>query len=275
MKTTFLLLSFSLVSASLQAQYYYKELLGLEESSALHQTYRGQQVRRVEVRSYDAEGQRLEGFRVAQSYDPAARLLTTVSESPNGAPSVLRSWSDASGRVVRTVDSGASSVTTTEYTYRDGKLASSRSRSGEGVAVLEELHLWTWNGGVPEQMLRIKNGRDTTTIQFVQDEKGQVAEERTIRKGSAGEPYFYYYNEAGRLSDVVRFNQRAKRLLPEYLLEWDGEGRVIQRITVPALSSDYLIWRYQWDGRGLKVREAVYDKGKTLQGKVEYTYSTE
>jgi hypothetical protein len=47
---------------------------------------------------------------------------------------------------------------------------------------------------------------------------------------------------------------------------------VIQKITVPANSSEYLIWRYQYDDKGLKIKEAVFDKHKQLTGKIEYIY---
>jgi hypothetical protein len=56
------------------------------------------------------------------------------------------------------------------------------------------------------------------------------------------------------------------------MFEYAPDGKVIQKITVPANSSDYLIWRYQYNSNGLKIKEAIYDRHKTLNGKIEYQY---
>jgi YD repeat-containing protein len=57
------------------------------------------------------------------------------------------------------------------------------------------------------------------------------------------------------------------------MFEYSPSNQVIQRITVPSNGSQYLIWRYQYDERGLKIKEAVYNKQKQLTGKIEYQYS--
>jgi YD repeat-containing protein len=56
------------------------------------------------------------------------------------------------------------------------------------------------------------------------------------------------------------------------MFEYSAKNQVIQRITVPGNGSNYLIWRYQYDDRGLRVREAIFDKYKQLTGKIEYQY---
>ena len=121
-------------------------------------------------------------------------------------------------------------------------------------------------------MLRIKNSRDTMFVSFKLDENGNVVEEQATRLGKQSDPVYYYYDASNRLTDIVRFNNKAKRLLPEYMFEYAPGNQVIQKITVPANGSDYLIWRYLYDARGLKVKEAMYDKYKTLTGKIEYKY---
>jgi hypothetical protein len=73
----------------------------------------------------------------------------------------------------------------------------------------------------------------------------------------------------------VRYNDRAKQLLPEYMFEYSASNQVIQKITVPTNNSDYLIWRYQYSPQGLKTKEVVYSKNdkRNPMGKVEYQYS--
>jgi YD repeat-containing protein len=57
------------------------------------------------------------------------------------------------------------------------------------------------------------------------------------------------------------------------MFEYSASNQVIQKITVPSNGSQYLIWRYQYDERGLKIKEAIYNKQKQLTGKIEYLYS--
>ncbi len=57
------------------------------------------------------------------------------------------------------------------------------------------------------------------------------------------------------------------------MFEYSPVNQVIQKITVPANSDKYLIWRYQYNAQGLKIKEVIYDKNKDLSGKVEYQYS--
>jgi hypothetical protein len=63
------------------------------------------------------------------------------------------------------------------------------------------------------------------------------------------------------------------KLLPEYMFEYSPANQVIQKITVPANSNNYLIWRFQYNNQGLKTKEAIYNKQKQLTGKIEYQYS--
>ncbi|HEU0065033.1 MAG TPA: hypothetical protein VFQ58_08375, partial [Flavisolibacter sp.] len=120
---------------------------------------------------------------------------------------------------------------------------------------------------------RIKNVRDTIFLQFKLDDKGNVSEEMETHKGIASEPVYYYYDENGRLTDIVTFSKRVKRLLPQYMFEYSPTNQLLQQITVPENSSEYTIWRYQYDDKGLKIKEAIYNKQKQLTGKLEYQYS--
>jgi hypothetical protein len=122
-------------------------------------------------------------------------------------------------------------------------------------------------------MLRIKNRRDTSYVNFKLDENGNVIEEQETRKGVKSDPVYYYYDANNRLTDIVRFNKKANRLLPEYMFEYSPSGQLVQKITVPANSDNYLIWRFQYSNQGLKTKEIIYNKLKKLTGKIEYQYS--
>lgn len=264
-----------LICFTAPAQYYYKDIVGTKETAQMIEAYKNNGVKRVLVNSYDAENTKVDDFFVEQVYSPASNTLRTISRSAGSPASVLSSYTDAAGRVVKTVDSTDNMTSTTLYNYNnDGTLASIKSNSSDTTKRLNETeeHLWFYQNGQVAQMLRIKNGIDTTFVQFKLDDKGNVIEERSTRRNIKSEPVYYYYDASNRLTDIVRFNNKARRLLPEYMFEYSPENRVIQKITVPANSSDYLIWRYQYDAGGLKTKEAVYNKAKELNGKIEYQY---
>lgn len=275
MKLLFLA-ALALLSSTSFAQFYYKDILGTKETANLISTYESNKVRGVLVNSYDADNTKIDEMVIRQSYSPEAKSLTTITQSIGSSPSILTTYFDASGRVLRTVDSSGIIAIRTVYSYdAAGQLKSLLITTADSVITdtQTEEHIWEYSNGKPVRMLKIKNKIDTTYISFKLDNNGNVVEEQETRKGKSSEPYYYYYDENNRLTDIVRFSAKAKRLLPEYLFEYSPANQVVQKITVPANSSEYIIWRYQFDQRGLKVKEAIYNKQKQLTGKVEYQYS--
>ncbi|RYY41295.1 MAG: DUF4595 domain-containing protein [Chitinophagaceae bacterium] len=268
------LLSLLLASVSLasSAQYYYKDIVGTRETNEQMKRYRALAVRSVVVTSFDADGSKSDVLAVQQEF--SGNVLTT-STALDSNYTVLRTYLDEQGRVIRTTDSSEATRSATTYMYNAaGQLerALNETSDSSGKFVQREEHRWEWSGNRPLRMVRIKNGSDSTEVRIVVDDKGQVSEERFKRNAMPEEVLYYYYNDAGRMTDIVRFNEKAKRLLPEYMFEYDDAGRVVQRITVPANNSNYSIWRYQYDERGLKTREALYNRYKQLTGKIEYQY---
>jgi hypothetical protein len=266
-----IIVSFFVVPAS--AQYYYKDIVGTKETSELIRQYMNNKVSRVQLTSYDVNNTKNDKFYVEQVFTP--QFLKTITRSGDEDPSNFISFINNQGQVIKTVDSSDAFIATTLYTYNPGgSLTSIHSTSSDSsrTFVQTEEHKWEYNGAEISRMLRIKNGTDTSFVQFKRDERGNISEETVRRKGVVSEPVYYYYNAENRLTDIVRFNTKVKRLLPEYMFEYSPAGQVIQRITVPANNSDYLIWRYQYDATGLKIREAIYTKQKQLTGKIEYVY---
>jgi hypothetical protein len=228
--------------------------------------------------SFDETNTKTEEFYVEQQFSLKDRSLKTITRSGVTNESILTTFFDANGNIIRTVDSSDIMKSISVYSYSpSGQLVSIISTSSDSsmrTSQVEE-HNWQYNNGKVSGMLRIKNKVDTTYIDFVLDENGNVIEETSTRKRVKSEPVQYFYDDANRLTDIVRFNTKAGRLLPEYMFEYSPSNQVIQKITVPNNNSNYMIWRYQYNNQGLKVREAVYskdDKRKPL-GKVEYQYT--
>ncbi|HEX2608916.1 MAG TPA: hypothetical protein VHK91_16150 [Flavisolibacter sp.] len=272
---SFLFALLLLSSASSFGQYYYKDIIGTKETSGQMKTYKAQGVSRVVLNSFDQNNVRNDQFYVEQQFIPATQTLRTLTRTDDMDPSVLVSFLDANGNVIQTIDSSEAVISTTFYRYDgNGKLITVESTTvdSSGRSSLSEKHIWEYNGAQVSRMLRIKNQRDTVFVSFKTDSKGNISEEQEVHKGIASEPVYYYYDDAGRLTDIVRYNTKAKRLLPEYMFEYSATNQVIQKITVPSNSDNYLIWRYQFDNKGLKTKEVIYDKHKQVTGKIEYQY---
>lgn len=260
------------------AQYYYKDIVGTKESSDQLRIYIRNKVSRVLLSSYDADDTKSDNFFVQQEFSPATKTLKTITATgaADQNTSTLYTYADANGNMIKTVDSTGIVVSTTDYNYdASGNLTSITINSSDTVSSESEQHIWKWEKGKPVQMLRIKNKVDTTYVDFKLDENGNVTEETETHKRVQSRPYYYYYNDNNQLTDIVRYNQRAKQLLPEYMFEYSPSNQVIQKITVPTNNSDYLIWRYLYNAQGLKTKEAIYSKHdkRNPVGKVEYQYS--
>lgn len=270
----FATLAFCAINA--QAQYYYKDIIGTKETTAMMKAYLQNKVAKVRMVSYDGEGVKNDEVMMEQTFSSQSHLLRTVTKSEASDESVLLSYVDEKGQVIKTIDSSTVLTSITTYQYNaDGLLEKMESNSSDTANSIsdKEVHQWIYKDGKIVRMYRIKNGNDTAFVAFKLDEGGNVIEEQSTRKGIKSDPVYYYYDAQNRLTDIVRYNKKAKKLLPEYMFEYAPTNQVIQRITVPANGSKYLIWRYQYDDRGLKIREAVFDKYKQLNGKVEYQYS--
>jgi antitoxin component YwqK of YwqJK toxin-antitoxin module len=261
---------------SSNAQYYYKDIIGTSETAITLQAYMKNKVNRVSLNSFDADGTKSEAFFVSQVFNPSQKTLQTITKSGVSDESILLSFINANGQVVKTIDSNQKLVSTALYQYAEnGSLTNVTlisTDSSKAFSQVEE-HLWQYENGKVKRMIRVKNKVDTMYIQFKLDDAGNVIEEQSVRNGKVSDPVYYYYDAQNRLTDIVRFNNKAKRLLPEYMFEYSASNQVIQKITVPSNGSQYLIWRYQYDERGLKIKEAIYNKQKQLTGKIEYLYS--
>ncbi|NTS41024.1 hypothetical protein HRG84_08895 [Flavisolibacter sp. BT320] len=264
------------LSFPVAAQYYYKDIVGTKESNALAATYRSSSVQKVTMKSFTVNNTPLDELSVQQVFSPETRTLLTITKTPYQPASYLVSFFDEEGKMVRATDSAAGNLSTIQYRYNtQGQLQSIFTEFGDPQAALKtDEHIWQYDAQSRiSKMLRIKNGRDTSVVSFVLDEAGNVIEEQETRRFVKEEPYYYYYDGKNRLTDIVRFNKKAARLMPEQMFEYSVKNNLIQRTTIPQNSSDYLIWRYRFNDLGLKTREEIYNKDKELTGKVEYSYT--
>ncbi len=225
--------------------------------------------------SFDADNKSSSGFSLVQEFSSDhKKLITTSALDSNEATILTTTYENNKVAATSTITKGIE--TKTEYRYDEkGQLQkiSSSSTDTSFNNHASELHLWFYNAkNQPDYMLKIKNGNDTTRIEFINDEHGNLVEEHWKKKSISQETYYYYYNENNLLTDIVRFNKRVQKLLPDFLFEYDDQGRIIQMKQVPAGNSNYLTWKYIYNTKGLKQEEICQDKQKQLVGRIEYTY---
>lgn len=275
MKTLFVAILTGCLPIAAASQYLYNDLVVTGDNIKKRALYQQQGVRSIQFNSFDGMGQPIEGFSSQQTVRNNFTEISTVTTTTLSGTGSNISWFNAQGQLIRTVDTSEGNRTTIEYTYDAGSRLSglvSISRS-PGQFISKEQHIWTYENGQPVRMLRIRNEQDTTFISFVPDEQGSIAEEHSIHNGEEQPTYYYYYDDQKRLTDIVRYNQRAKRLLPDYIFEYDGEGRMATMLVTTEGTGDYQKWYYTYNEKGLKVKDECYSKTRVLIGRVEYQYS--
>ncbi|MEP7257893.1 MAG: hypothetical protein ABI687_05890 [Flavitalea sp.] len=275
LKASAILLCSFLLIHPVRGQYYYKDQLVPHQTVQQLARYKEQKIRKVKLHSFENDGQPSADFTGEQSINNNFTQVITHINSPVTGESQLTTLYDAKGWIIKTIDTTDGSGSAAEYSYNiKGQIEKIISASSSaGLAREKEEHIWIYNQeGRPEKMIRIKNNTDTTIVLFVLDENGNVTEENSSRNG-VGLPSVYYYYDAGkRLTDIVSYSVKAKRLLPLYVFEYNESGQPLSMIVVPEGTDNYQKWYYEYNDEGLKTRESCFNKKKQLQGKIEYEY---
>lgn len=275
MKKVIFLLVAGILGQQAVSQLYYKDILSVWQINQKHSLNRANKVRKISFLSFDGEGKSIEGFTSSQEYSADSREVTTRTQTPLSGPSVSTSFFNNNNQLTQSVDTsdGSKTVVTYEYNGKGQLTMITNVTTSAGGFSLKESHSWTYNPqGQPLSMTKIKNDKDTTLFTFTYDEKGNVAEERSTLKGAPLPTVYYYYDDDRNLTDIVRYNNAARRLLPDYIFEYEGKDRLASMLVVQEGSSDYQKWYYSYDEDGLKILDACYSKTKVLIGRIEYQY---
>ncbi len=274
MRCVFLFITL-LFSATTYSQYYYNDIVANGLSNQQFKLIKQAKIKTIKAISYDPNGEVTEGFIIEQQISNDFRKSVTTTALPDNSQSVLTVTYE-NNKVKKTIDANHKVETINNFTYNDqGLLINITSNTNDTAVKINsnEVHIWSYNtNNLPTALLKIKNKLDTTFIDFVYDEKGNIGEERWRRKSKTYETYYYYYNDKNLVTDVVRFNPRAKQLLPDFLYEYDDRNRVVKMTQITNGGSNYLVWNYSYNDKGLKESEVCYDKQKRLVGKIEYGF---
>lgn len=263
-----------IVSATVSAQFYYKDIINTQQLTATLQTYKNNKVRDIQIKSYENDGTESEGFICRKKISKDYKTVSLFTKYSLSEPSLFISEFDADGKLLYTNDSSDISVTAIRYQYDDQKRIQSivsviRSQDDDFVNQIVEEHLYSYEeGNNPVKMYKIKNHKDTTVILFANDEHGNLGIEKDTKSGTK---YYYYYDSKNRLTDVVQENDFKLRPMPDYFFEYRSDGNISKMTATEEGSNNYFTWKYDYEN-GLRTMERCYLKGRSLVGSVEYIY---
>lgn len=276
----FLLLSGMLLltaacSNNATAQYFYKDIWNPQQLAKEMAILKNEKIRAISVKSFEDNGDPSEGFFCEKKIDKDYSLSETITRSYVTSQSLLATHFNLKGLITQTTDSTESSINRTEYFYDDnGRIITIKTstRADDDASGIEETHNYSCNTiGALEKMTREKNNVEVSTVNFKVDEKGNVIEEEERFKNAAAKKYFYYYDDKNRLTDIVHYIDRAKRLLPDYMYEYNSAGQIKQMISIED-GGGYYIWKYTYNDKNLRETEKCLSKERKLLGSIQYEY---
>ncbi len=261
-----------------QAQYFYQDIYANQQANANMALLKAAKVRKQVVKSMDADLSSDNDFICERTLDENYRQMVSITKSRATGRAVTVSIFSPKSVLSKTIDSSESSITTLQYRYNEqGQLLSIQSTTiaREQKFRISETRTFRYDSqGRLLNMLRQRstNPADTSLVLFRTNDKFLVTEEQETGKGVHSSRVYYDYDSSGRLSAILRYSPLHKRMLPDYMFEYNAQGRVAQMTTVNAETGDYTVWQYHYDDKGLPQQDQCYTKKRELLGMVKYTY---
>ncbi len=274
MKKFILLLAIVFIASSASAQYYYNDIRNVQKLNEEYASLKSSGFHLVDLKSFEDDDSPSEGFFCEKKFNNDFSGSSMISRSYITGESVLNA-EYGNGRIVKSATETPTSTNTTYYEYDStGNLVQVKvnTTGNADSASFSETRNYEYDskGGLVK-MNRMKNGKQVAVFDFKRDDHGNIIEE-TPEKNSAGRKYYYYYDESNRLTDIVHFNEIARKLLPDYMFLYDAGGALKQMISVDESGRNYFIWKYSYTATGLPEIQKCYSKEKRLLGTIQYEY---
>lgn len=264
------------VCQSAPAQFFYQDIITHQGNLQQYQLQKNARVQAISITSFDENGEVSTDFRFNQQYNTSWSQLKTVAVLSNSGRNVVINYYNSQGLLYRTTDSSNGNYTVYEYIYDSlSRLTqiNNNTLSITGKNKSAETHNWFYDqDGIAAKMERIRDRSDTIMYILAKDSAGNITEEQGYHKGVAGEKIFYYYDRSNRLTDIARYNNRAGKLLPDYMFDYDQAGRISKMVSTQQ-GSNATTWEYQYNEQGLKTSETCYLAQKKLAGRMAYQYT--
>ncbi|WP_152530890.1 hypothetical protein [Sediminibacterium sp. C3] len=260
---------YSLVSG----QYYYTDLIGLQQTQKNYEIIRKNRIKLISGTGIDAEGNVTILSRTEIPTD-GKKITRTLSEN-NSIKELVYQFYEL-GRLKKTTIKKPGTETIIEYQYNPNGLLTtliSITKDSASGSSISELHQWEYSsGGTPKKMIKKTSGMDSVTIEFQTDSAGLVLEETWIKKDKKIETYYFYYNSENRISDIVRYNTTAQKLLPDFVFEYNENGQLIKMIQIGLNGRNITHWNYSYYPNGLREKEIAKDRNKSLIISTQYQF---
>ncbi len=260
------------ITDSASAQYYYKDILNNINIAEEMSVYKNGNIHSIKMKSYEADGQLTEDFFCEKKISKDFRKVTLTTKSSESGKSIMLSFFNTEGMIEKTYDSAETYVNTNFFYYDEQKklfLTKNISKSIDDDFITqntEEHHYFYDEQKKPIKMFLIKNNKDTSTILFSNDEKGNTAIEKNTKTGIK---FYYYYNENNKLTDIVHSDRYSDKLSADYIFEYKENNLLDKMITTGDANS--LIWKYDYENQ-LRIKERLFNAAQKYIGKVEYEY---
>lgn len=269
------------IVVSSQAQYYYHDIYQTQLTNEEHSNHIQNKVRQIAIISYDVYNSVNKDFVCKKELSADAKqVITRTASIGTGSSTVVSIFGD-NGQISRTTDSTSISVNRTKYYYDsvyphrlDSLTFTSSSIKDKDTFRFDEAHIYQYDAnGILKQMSRKRNGLPFSEVIFTTDSSGRVIKESEQGKNDTPPPVYYKYNAAGKLTDIFHYNMHRQKMQPDFLFDYDGQGRLSEKTTVIMNTGDYLLWKYFYNDKGLISKEACYGKKHALQGTLEFKYT--
>jgi len=255
-------------------QYYFNDIVATQQGNQNYQILRTNKVKKVVATSFEQDNTPTEGFLLSQTLSIDGKKLVTQSGTISGKKNQVTSFFEL-GKLKKTQSFSNGIDNKMDYIYTEkGLLKQLILNSGDTSVKYKSTETREWKylaNGLLASVLKIKNNTDTTEALLVLDEKGSVIEEHWKKKQKEIDTYYYYYNTMNQLTDIVQYNTRLKKLVPMYVFEYDTNGS-LQQMTQLSLGGKYLVWKYSYNNKGLKLMETCFDQENKILGKITYQY---
>lgn len=279
----------SSITIQAQAYHYYNDIVSPADMAKQMKSLVQNKVSTITAAGYTPQGAKASDFsETTQVLDNGKTLRVSKISGLN--IQVSRQEFDNASRLVKTIDSAAGVTDITTYEYdQEGRISKVNNTTTDDSKEFSdtELHQWYFTAdGKIDKMVKTINGTDSVVIKIIPEEHGLPGEEVSYKNGRETDHVYYYYNDdKNRLTDIVRFNKKINKLVPEVIFYYDDADHVIQRVVsadgdsygIKSMGSiyfvRYLIWRNIYNEQGLKTKEALFDKNQELTGKIVYTYT--
>ena len=271
----FSFIAFLFIPFTVDAQYFYKDILSNMQLNKEFSILKNERLKIIKLKSYEDNDEPSKDFFCEKKINKDYSQSEMLSKSYITGEALLLTDYNSAGKIIKTTNNTPTTTNVVKYQYNEGGLLYlvTTQTTGDGdSAGITETHEFVYDkNGSLEKMLRKKNNSLLSTITFIKDSSGNIVEE--VPSGTNDKKYYYYYDSNNRLTDVVHFNERAKRLLPDYMFEYNEANLPKQIISVDETASNYFIWKYAYTPKNLPEIQKCYSKEKRLMGTIEYEYN--